>query len=137
MTEDQKRVVEVLDEGYRREVAQSAFYRALLEAARRAGDESEAHRLEGLVADEERHLMRLGARLRELGEDPPELPDATPEVRLRGWVSEARAREAGEVAFYKAVLARRLDSDTRELLQEILHVERSHREALGRRWMPV
>jgi rubrerythrin len=137
VTDEHAGVLEVLREGYEREAGQLAFYRALRDAAREAGDEEQAARLGGLLADEDRHLVRLGARLRELGADPPEVSDADPRVQLGGWVAEARAREAGEVAFYKAVLARRLDEATRELLQEILQVERRHREALGRRWVPV
>lgn len=128
-------VVALLREGREREKGQAAFYRRLAAAAEDAGDQDQVDRLNELLADEQHHLSRLTARLLELGDRPPDLPPVQGETKLAGWEAEARAREAGEVAFYKAGLARVMDERTREILQEILQSERHHREELRGKWM--
>jgi rubrerythrin len=128
-------IIEVLREGRRREKGQSAFYRRLAAAAEEAGRPDDVERLNELLADEQHHLSRLTARLMELGDRPPDLKPVKGPTNLDGWEAEARAREAGEVAFYKGALARQLDGQTRQILQEILHSERQHREQLRGKWM--
>lgn len=128
-------VVEFLREGRKRERSQTAFYRRLAMAAEEAGDVQAIERVNELLADEQHHLSRLSARLMELGDSPPPLEDPAGTVQLDGWEMEARAREAGEVSFYKAILCRGMDSRTREMLEEILHSERHHREELRGKWM--
>ncbi len=128
-------VVEFLREGRERERSQTAFYRRLAAAAEEAGDAVAIERLNELLADEQHHLSRLTARLMELGDSPPPLEDPPGAPKFPGWELEARAREAGEVAFYKAVLCREMDRKTREILEEILHSERRHREELRGKWM--
>jgi rubrerythrin len=124
-------VRDLLREARRRERIQTAYYRRLTGAAEDAEDPGAVERLNELLADEQHHLSRITARLLEMGDSPPELPPGEGSVSLKGWESEARAREAGEVAFYKAALARKIDGRTREILQEILESERRHREELG------
>jgi rubrerythrin len=128
-------MIEVLREGRRRERGQTGFYRALAAAAEEAGEAAQVERLNELLADEQHHFSRLTARLMELGDAPPDLPSVPVSAKLPGWEAEARAREAGEVAFYKSVLSRRMDDKTRAMLQEILHSERQHRERLAGKWM--
>ncbi len=128
-------IVEILREGRQRERGQSAFYRRLAAAAEEAGREDDVERLNELLADEQHHLSRLTARLIELGEKPGPLPRGEGTAVLDDWQTEARAREAGEVAFYKSALSRQLDGETRSILQEILHSERQHREQLRGKWM--
>ncbi len=125
----------ILQEGRVRERGQTAFYRRLAAAAEDAGRADDVERLNELLADEQHHLSRLTARLMELGAPTPRLQDPTGEAKLSTWQREAREREAGEVAFYKSALARELDQDTREILEEILHSERHHREELRGKWM--
>lgn len=126
---------DLLREARRRERGQTAFYRRLAGAAEDAQDAGAIERLNELLADEQHHLSRITARLLELGDAPPEVEPRPGTAKLKGWEAEARAREAGEVAFYKAALARRLDGETRRILQEILESERRHREELGGKWM--
>lgn len=130
-----ERLRDLLREARRRERSQSAFYRRLAAEAEEAGDRRAIERLNELLADEQHHLSRLTARLLELGDSPPEVTPTEGTPSLAGWESEARAREAGEVAFYKSALARRLDGRTRAILREILESERRHREELGGKWM--
>lgn len=128
-------IVEILMEGRQRERNQSSFYRRLAAAADDAGRKDDVERLNELLADEQHHLSRLTARLFELGERPDPLPPVEGSASLDDWQTEARAREAGEVAFYKSALSRQLDGPTRSILQEILHSERQHREQLRGKWM--
>lgn len=130
-----QRIVELLREGRAREKRQSSFYRRLAALAEEEGRADDVERLNELLADEQHHLSRLTARLMELGDHPPELPPTAGVGDLKGWEAEARAREAGEVAFYKSALARSLDDRTRDILQEILHSECQHREQLRGKWM--
>ncbi len=132
--EDVRSVLELLREARAREAGQVAFYRRLARAAGEAGRDREAARLRELRIDEERQLSALGSRLREFGSDPGELSIPDTPANLQGWEAEARAREAGEVAFYKAALAREMDERTRVVLQGILEVERSHRESVAAAW---
>ncbi len=121
-----------------RERAQTRFYRALAAEAELQGQERDAERLNELHADEQHHLSRLTARLLELGGQPAELPaGAAREIKLEGWESVARTREAGEVEWYEALLTGGLDPDTRALFEEILESERRHRDVLGGKWMPA
>jgi rubrerythrin len=126
---------DLLREARRRERSQSAFYRRLAGAADEAQDAGAIERLNELLADEQHHLSRITARLMELGDTPPEVEPSAGSPAFKGWEAEARAREAGEVAFYKGALARELDGKTRRILQEILESERRHREELGGKWM--
>lgn len=135
MSESVSGVVHLLREGRERERSQTGFYRRLAAAAEEAGRSADVERLNELLADEQHHFSRLTARLVELGDEPPDLPPGKGEAKLDGWQAEARAREAGEVAFYKAGLAREMDERTRAILQEILHSERQHREQLRGKWM--
>ncbi|TVR64464.1 MAG: ferritin-like domain-containing protein [Gemmatimonadales bacterium] len=130
-----QRIVELLREGREREKRQSSFYRRLAAAAEDEGRPDDVERLNELLADEQHHLSRLTARLLELGDQPPDLPPGEGTANLEGWEAEARAREAGEVAFYKSALTRSLDDRTRDILQEILHSECHHREQLRGKWM--
>lgn len=133
--EDVGGIIELLREGRRRERGQTAYYRRLAAVAEERGEAEQAERINELLADEQHHFSRLTARLMELGDSPPDIPLPKGAGKLDGWEAEARAREAGEVAFYKAGLARRMDERTRAVLQEILHSERQHREQLGGKWM--
>ncbi len=116
---------------------QAAFYRALAAAAERAGDAALAERLNELHADEQHQLSRLTARLIELGETPPPLEGPTSRAAvLKGWEADARRLEEGEQRRYSRLLGiGDLDAGTRELLEEILRVEKIHAEKLGGKWM--
>lgn len=116
---------------------QAAFYRALAAAAEAAGDAALAERLNGLQADEQHQLSRLTARLIELGETPPPLEGPTARAAvLRGWEADARRLEEGEQRRYSRLLeGGGLDAATRELLEDILRVEKIHAEELGGKWM--
>jgi len=135
VSEEQEGIVALLREGRRRERGQTSYYRRLAAAAEEKGLDDEAERLNELLADEQHHYSRLTARLIELGDEPPRLSAVEGTASLDGWELEARAREAGEVAFYKAALARALDDRTRAILQEVLQSERRHREELRGKWM--
>lgn len=118
------------------EKEQALFYGALVTRAEAAGDLLAAERLNGLHADEQHHLSRLTARLIELGETPSDLRGATmPPVALEGWEETARARETSEIERYERLLQLPLDEETMVRIQEILEVERLHRERLGGKWM--
>lgn len=135
---DPTTVVEALAGLRRAEKAQTAWYRSLAARAEEEGDAEASERLNGLHADEQHHLSRLTARLLELGATPEELRGvAAPAVPAHGWEAEARRREAAEVAAYEAVLQDEVDSETRALLEEILHSERQHERTLGGKWMPA
>jgi len=130
-----QRIVDLLREGREREKRQTSFYRRLAAAAEDQDRPDDVERLNEILADEQHHLSRLTARLMELGDQPPDLSPSEGTADLDGWEAEARAREAGEVAFYKSALTRSLDDRTREILQEILHSECQHREQLRGKWM--
>lgn len=120
------------------EKRQALFYRALAVLAEEAGDEANAERLNGMLADEQHHLSRLSARLLELGEPLEDLSaERSPAVSYRGWETAARAREDVEVARYESLLTSRWDAQTSALLRAFLEVERQHRAVLGGKWMPA
>jgi rubrerythrin len=120
------------------EKRQSLFYRALAAAAEAAGNEEQAERLNGLLADEQHHLSRLSARLLELGERLADLSVMkTPDVRYPGWEDTARSREAAEVDRYAALLEQPLDDATAAMVREFLEAERRHAAQLGGKWMPA
>ena len=135
--------IAVLEECRAREKDQTLFYRALAATAELEGDAALSERLNELHADEQHHLSRLTARVLELGGAPVDLrsrPSGDP-VSLSGWEEQARSREDGEVAWYEGLLSegpdgdRRLDDETRAVLQEILAGERQQGEHLGGKWM--
>lgn len=132
------RIMEILQEGRRRELAQALFYRFLAADAEAAGDAVAAERLNELLADEQHHVSRLTARLLELGGraegDRPPAPDVPP---LGAWEAEARRREEDEVTWYERALEVTLDPDTGSVLREILASERHHRAGLTGKWMPA
>ncbi len=128
--------IAILQEGRRRELTQTLFYRALAAAASHAGDDAAAERLNELLADEQHHVSRLTARILELG-GRPEGEGRAPGI-LPGpesWEGEARRREADEVAWYEDALRYVEDRGTRSVLEEILDSERHHREGLAGKWM--
>ncbi len=132
--EDERSLGHLLREARRREAAQVGFYRSLKRIAREEGSTREEVRLRELLADEEEQLSLLAARLRELGFEPGDIVIPERSSSFDGWQAEARAREAGEVAFYKAALVRDMDERTRTVLKEILETERSHRESVMASW---
>lgn len=118
------------------EKQQALFYRALAARAEDAGNDDEAERLNGLVADEQHHLSRLSARLLELGERLADLSaEQAPPLAESDWEAAAREREAQEVERYERLLTLPLDEQTADMLREFLEVERRHRESLGGKWM--
>ena len=131
-------VVTLLREGRRRELEQALFYRFLSGDAEGEGDAVTAERLNDLLADEQHHVSRLTARLLELGEKPGNDPVEVPETPgLEGWETVARGREADEVAWYEAAVARTDDPATQAILQGILDSERQHLDHLAGKWMPA
>jgi len=115
---------------------QSLYYRTLAAAAEEAEDTLLAERLNGLHADEQHHLSRLTARLVEAGFPVNDLPGTPPPVpALDVWEAEARERELGEVARYRALLEMALDARTKLMLTEFLAAEERHAEELGGKWM--
>jgi rubrerythrin len=128
---------EALQEARGAERAQVRFYRALAAAAEAAGRLDEAERLHALHADEQHHLSRLTARLLELGAEAGGEPEGEAVPDLEAWEEVARAREAGEVARYAALLELDADEETRALLRQILESERHHLRELGGKWMPA
>lgn len=129
-------LMELLRRGRARERAQTRFYRLLSVEAEAAGDPATAERLNELLADEQHHVSRLTARLLELGGRPEGgAPEERLEVELEGWESEARRREAEEVAWYEEACGSVEDETTRGILDEILASERHHLEELGGKWM--
>ncbi len=128
-------LVELLEEGRRRERAQTRFYRRLAAEADLQGDARLSERLNELHADEQHHLSRLTARLLELEHAPAEPPASSESVSLEGWTAEARDREGEEIRWYEEALRSPLDSETRRIFEEILESERHHRRDLGGKWM--
>ncbi len=128
----------LLQEGRRRERAQTLFYRGLTGRAEDAGDAVAGERLNALLADEQHHLSRLTARLLELGAQPESLEvPAAPEISLDVWEEVARHREQDEVAWYEEAVAIVSDGPTQSTLREILASERHHRDELSGKWMPA
>ncbi|MDP2958019.1 MAG: ferritin-like domain-containing protein [Longimicrobiales bacterium] len=128
----------LLQEGRRRELEQSRFYRLLSGDAERAGNAGVAERLNDLLADEQHHVSRLTARLLELGAKPDGgRVDVGPVPGLDAWEREARRREEREVEWYESALSRVEDPDTAALLRGILASERHHEEHLSGKWMPA
>lgn len=118
------------------EKEQTLYYRALAARAEAQEDPVASERLNELHADEQHHLSRLTARLLELGATPVDLPGGLQDRSLDGWEAEAAGREAREIEFYGGFLeAEYVDSETRELLAEVLESERQHRRHLGGKWM--
>jgi len=130
-------VIELLQEGRRRERAQAFFYRVLAGDAEAAGDASAAERLNGLLADEQHHVSRLTARLLELGERPTEEGSSVVVPDLVSWQPVARIREEEEVHWYEGAVRSVDDEETAVMLGEILSSERHHREDLAGKWMPA
>lgn len=129
------RVTQLLDQCRAAEKAQALFYRALAARAEQQGEAALAQRFHDLHADEQHHLSRLTARLLELGGSPSELSTArSGGADLTEWEPNARAREIEEVERYARVLEHVLDDRTRQLISEILDVERSHASELGGKW---
>jgi rubrerythrin len=117
------------------EKEQALFYRGLAADAEQRGNEDLAQRFHDLHADEQHHLSRLTARLIELGHAPADLPSRAPAIQIGSdWESVAREREHDEVRRYSSVLEGDLDPETRNLLEGILEVERSHAAELGGKW---
>lgn len=127
----------VLQDGRRRELEQALFYRTLSGLAHGTGDAVSAERLNELLADEQHHVSRLTARILELGESPHDYRPDVPTVDLQGWLAQAEAREAAEVAWYEGVIPGLDDAVTIGVLREILDSERNHLDALGGKWMPA
>lgn len=131
-----KNVAAALAEARAAEKDQALYYRALAAAAEDADDALLAERLNGLHADEQHHLSRLTARLVEAGYAVTDLPNVMPPVpALDAWEAEAREREIGEVACYRALLQMPLDERTAAMLREFLAAEERHAEELGGKWM--
>jgi rubrerythrin len=129
-------VIEILEEGRRREKAQTLFYRSLAARAEREGAVDVAERLNALHADEQHHLSRLTARVLELGGEPREIASGPSEtLESESWEDAAREREAEEVAWYRKALEESLDQETTALLREILESEEHHSRELGGKWM--
>lgn len=117
------------------EKAQASRYRQLAALAEAEGDEPTAQRLHDLHADEQHHLSRITARLVELGHTPVELISTIdPSLALDDWEAESRRLETAEVARYEALLRADLDPTTRALAEQILEVERLHRDQLAGKW---
>lgn len=117
------------------EKAQASRYRQLAALAEAVGDEPTAQRLHDLHADEQHHLSRITARLVELGHTPVELISTIdPSLALDDWEAESRRLETAEVARYEALLRADLDPTTRALAEQILEVERLHRDQLAGKW---
>lgn len=129
-------VADILQEGRARELEQALFYRFLSSDAEASGEAAMAERLNELLADEQHHVSRLTARLLELGEKPADArPEAPSMPSLDAWEEEGRRREAEEVAWYEAALARVEDPETTAVLVGILASERHHREKLSGKWI--
>jgi rubrerythrin len=128
-------LVRLLEEARRAEKEQALFYRGLASEAEQRDDAELAARFHDLHADEQHHLSRLTARLIEMGEKPADLADvrAGP-VDSPGWEAEAHAREDAEIRRYESLLAGTLDEHTREIVAEVLEVERHHARELGGKW---
>jgi rubrerythrin len=129
-------VLQLLAESRTREKAQTLFYRRLAAEAELAGRAADSERLNELHADEQHHLSRITARLLELGGSATDLRHVTtPLAMLSGWETQARRREAEEIAWYQRMLDAALDADTRALIDEILASERHHHTELRGKWM--
>lgn len=129
-------VIEILEEGRRREKEQTLFYRSLAARAERTGATDLAERLNDLHADEQHHLSRLTARILEMGGEPREITPSLPEISdSEPWENAAREREEGEVAWYRDALGESLDQETAAVLREILESEEHHARELGGKWM--
>jgi len=131
-------LVALLQEGRRRERAQTLYYRRLTGLAEEANDPVTAERLNALLADEQHHMSRLTARLLEMGvrAEPVDTPPV-PDVPLDAWEDDARRREQEEVGWYEEAVAMVSDAPTRTALIEILSSEKHHRDELGGKWMPA
>lgn len=130
-------IVEALAAARRAEKEQALFYRAHAARAEDAGNTEAAEALSGLHADEQHHLSRLSVRLVELGATLESLENVQVEAGPSDWRTAAGERERAEVERYEALLQLDLDYDTRRLIEEILEVERAHRDTLGGKHMPA
>lgn len=131
-------IVPLLELCRRAEKEQALFYRALAARAEAAGSSELAQRFHDRHADEQHHLSRLSARITELGRSPEDLSSLAVEpVPLEAWEPATRTREAEEVRMYERLLNAELDDRTRELVEEILEVERAHAADLGGKWTPA
>lgn len=129
-------VLSLLEDGRRREKAQTLLYRSLAAEAEDRGETTDSERLNGLHADEQHHLSRLTARLLELGGRPSDLRELrAPSAAFEAWEDLARTREQEEISWYQAALAEDLDAVTRALMMEILESERHHMAELRGKWM--
>lgn len=128
-------VIDLLERSRREEKEQALVYRRMAAMAEEE-EPAMAQRFHDLHADEQHHLSRLTARILELGGRPVDLVDVrAPEGDLTGWKEIVERREAAEVVRYTALLKEDLDAETRDLLAEILEVERHHAQALGGKWV--
>lgn len=129
-------LIQLLEEGRRREREQALFYRFLTGDADAAGDAAAAERLNDLLADEQHHVSRLTARILELGGKPSgDRVVAPPVPTLEAWEAAARAREEDEVRWYEDALEHMDDPETRSILREIFVSEQHHRDELAGKWM--
>jgi rubrerythrin len=117
------------------EKEQALVYRRMASLAEAEGQGELAQRFHDLHADEQHHLSRLTARMLELGASPADLSTIpTPTTTLEDWTSTITGREGLELKRYEDALARDLDSETRELIEQIISVERQHARELGGKW---
>lgn len=128
-------LVEQIEAARSAEKVQALVYRSLAARAEARGDTDLAARFHDLHADEQHHLSRLTARLLELGARPLDLGAMrAADLPVDGWESHVRQRELAEVERYTRLLEQDLDLETRDLLEEILAVERRHATELGGKW---
>lgn len=126
---------EALEVARHAEKVQALVYRGMAALAEAEGEVELAQRLHDLHADEQHHLSRLTARILELGRQPHDLSEVRPvPASLVDWEGMIRDRERREIELYEALLQRALDSQTRDLVESILAVERRHAEELGGKW---
>ena len=128
-------LVRLLEDARRAEKEQALFYRALASDAEERDAADLAARFHDLHADEQHHLSRFTARLIEMGEKPADLAGVRAgTVDSGAWEAEAHAREDAEIRRYESLLAAELDEHTREIVTEVLEVERHHARELGGKW---
>src|SRR5512142_2469590 len=140
---DNTKLIQGLQQAWKREIAGEKTYRDL---ARQAPSAEQRDILNRLADAEQRHAERWAARLRELGSGPPEFKESWLE-RVRRWVlvqsgtenalRNIEATEESDTAAYAALAATATDEQDRAAVRATETEERAHRRLTGEMGQPV
>lgn len=135
--DDHRKMVDGLQDAWKREIAGVKTYREL---ARRARNAEQRDILNRLADAEQRHADKWAARLKELGSAPPEFRES-PLERMRRWalvqsgtqnaLRNIEATEESDIAAYEALAASSADAGDRASVQQTETEERAHRRLMN------